>query len=539
MTAILCAILASLSIWDYPARAARHDILRRQFLGALRTGDVAAMVSASTSGVELLPDDPTWRYNLACSLAYFPSRSAEALDTLEKAIDLGFRDADAIAADGDLKKLSGERRYLELIEYAKEMKSRPLMFGPMATVDATGVFGSSLSLGEQNMGWDFDARCFVAHVKLATASADPWTGDIYMNRDRAHSMLKISDFPGITEVGLDREGRERGIDVNLPNILFPYPVFGNCSRAFVGSPLWRSLPRALTTTMSSQLPAMERAYLSNQIWVFPSNADTPPVGTNGDVFASITPYCMTTAGRSFSDLPYLRAALYASAAFHRDTKAEIVRKGLLAPTIMTLIRKSLGVVSSEDDYTSARAHPTALPQNGVNTNRLIAAAAAMTSAEVPPVVRIAVRTPPLANPPKWPELTYASRCAWAFVLRSDEISRVFFIAAEGAKEYRFVQTHGTGVKVEIDKVAPNAAKVTIDRRGMHPVNRVDIAVFGRNPGTGWGAPSYVCFARMDPTAPYSDPVLMPQEAPPEKGTSPTKETPSAKDTPPAKKPPSK
>ena len=516
MTALLCAILASLSIWDYPARAPRHDALRRQFLAAMRTGDIAAMETACRGGVELLPDDPTWRYNLACSLAYYPTRKAEALDTLEKAIDLGFRDVEAIAADADLKKLSGERRYLELIEYAKEMRSRPIMFGPMATVDATGVFGTSIALGEQNMGWDFDSQCFVARLKLATASADPWTGDLYMNRDHAHSMLKVSDFPGITEVSLDREGRERGMDLNLPNILFPYPVFGNCSRAIVGGQFWRSLPRALTTTVASQLPAMERAYLSNQLWVFPSNADTPPVGTNGDVFASITPYCITTAGRSFSDIPYLNAALYASAAFHKDTKAEIVRRGLLAPTIMTLIRKSLGFVSSEDDYTSVRAHPTALPPNGVNTNRLIAAAAAMTSAEVPPIVMVAVKTPKLADQPKWPELTYASRCAWAFVLRSDEVERVFFIAAEGAKEYRFVQTHGTGVKVEIDKIAPNVAKVTIDRRGMHPANRVDISVFGRNPGTGWGAPSYVCFARLDPSAPYSDPALMPPDNPPPK-----------------------
>ena len=513
---LICAILATLSIWDYPSRALRHEALKRQFLAAMRTGDVAAMETACKSGVELLPDDPTWRYNLACSLAYYPTRKAEALDTLEKAIDLGFRDADAIAADADLKKLSGERRYLELIEYAKEMKSRPIMFGPLAVVDATGVFGTSLALGEQNLDWDFDARCFAAHLKLATASADPWTGDIYMNRDRAHSMLKVSDFPGITEITLDREGRDRGMDLNLPNILFPYPVFGNCSRALLGGPLWRSLPRALTTTMSAQLPAMERAYLSNQVWVFPSNADTPPVGTNGDVFASITPYCMTTAGRSFSDMPYLKAALYASAAFHKDTKAEIVRRGLLAPTIITLIRKSLGVVSSEDDYTSARAHPTAFPPNGVNTNKLIAAASAMTSAEVPPVVVVAVKAQPLANPTKWPELTYASRCAWAFVLRSDEVNRVFYIAAEGAKEYRFVQTHGTDVKVEIDKISPNAAKVTIDRRGMHPANRVDISVFGRNPGTGWGAPSYVSFARLDPSAPYSDPSLMPPEDTPPK-----------------------
>ena len=516
MTATVIAVIAALSIWDYPSRAMRHEKLKRDFMVAVRKGDAKSMEAASRKGVELLPDDPTWHYNLACSLAYFPKRANEAFDMLEKAIDLGFRDADAIAVDSDLKNLSGNRRYLELIEYAKEMKSRPLLFGPMATVDATGLFGSSVALGEQNMGWDFDSHCFVANLKLATASSAPWSGDLYMNRDGNHSRIRTSEFPGITEIILDDEGRRRGMALDFPNTLFPYPLFGNCSRAMVAGPLWRSLPRALVTTEAAKLPSMERMYLSNQVWVFPSNADTAPVGTNGDVFASITPYCMTTAGRSFSDIPYLKAALYASAAFHKDTKAEIARNGLLAPTIMTLIRKSLRKVASEDDYTSAKAHPTALPPNGVDTNRLIAAAAEMTSGEVPPLVGLTIRISPPKDVPKWPELTYATRYAWAFVLRSEDVKRSFYISAEGAKEYRFVQTHGTGVKVEIEKIAHNAAKVTIDRRGMHPANRVDIAVFGRDPGTGWGAPSYVCFARMDPAAPYSDPALTPKGSPPAK-----------------------
>ena len=41
----------------------------------------------------------------------------------------------------------------------------------------------------------------------------------------------------------------------------------------------------------------------------------------------------------------------------------------------------------------------------------------------------------------------------------------------------------------------------------------DVAGFARNPGTGWGAPSYVSFARMDPDAPNSDPALTPLPAP--------------------------
>ena len=510
------AILAVLSVWDYPSRQLQHERLRDVFVAAVRRGDTATMETTCRSGVKLLPDDPTWHFNLACSLAYFPKRTTEALDELELAIDLGFRNPDSIASDGDLKRIAAVPRFKELVEYAKFMQQRPILSGPLSTVDATGIFGSVVALGEQNLVWDFDAGCFTARLRLAEGNVAPWTGDLYMNRDGGHSPKGpeakkkfLSEFPGITEVRFDSEGQKRGLDLNVPNVLYPYPTFGNSSMAFVQKPFWRSIPRAIMTTEAYRLKTMERLYLSNQVWVFPSNADTPPVGTNGDVFASIAPYWLTTAGRSWSDLPYLKAALLASASLRKDAKRAAIGKGLLAPTIMTLLRKSLRGVSSEDEYVSVRAHPTALPRDGVDTNRLMKAAAALTAAEIPPIVPVAVEALPPKAAPSHPELTYRSGFAWAYVLRSEDVKRVFTIRAAGAAEYRFVKTHGIGVDVKIEPIGKDSARVTIDRTGMSPVNRVDISVFGRNSGTGWGAPSYVSFARMDPAAPYSDPVLTP------------------------------
>lgn len=511
----LALILAVLSIWDYPARFPEHDRLRRQFTVALREGDTATMEETCRKGVKLLPDDPTWHYNLACSLAYFAKRQEEAFDELEKAIDCGFRDADEIAKDADLKRLVKFPRYAQLIEYAREMRTRPLLLGPLATVPATGVAGQPIALGEQNLNWDFDVGCFVAQLKLAAASAGGNTGDLYMNRDGGHSVLNATNYPGLTVVSLDRDGRARQMDLNAPNILFPYPVFGNSSRAFLGSPLWRSIPRALLTMESARLGRMAKLYLSNQTWVFPSNADTPPVGTNGDVFASLAPYWITTAGRSYSDLPYLRAALEASRALKPNVKAEIVRRSLLAPTIQTLIRKSLVGVTNETDYLTARAHPTAFPPNGVQVRRLAAAAAALTVEAIPPLAVISVKAEPIAEKTAWTELTYGTAFAWAYVLRAEAETRAFTITAKGAQEFAFVQTHGAGADVKIERLSPSAAKVTVGRRGLSPTNRVDITVVGRNPGTGWGAPSYVSFARMDPSAPYSDPVLTPLAPPKE------------------------
>lgn len=506
MTGLLVAILAALSVWDYPARQPMHDRLRNQFIEALREGDTVTMTETCRKGVNLLPEDPTWHYNLACALAYFENKKP-ALDELEKAIDLGFRDPQAIASDSDLVRLVKEERFRELVQYAKDMQSKPVMTGPMATVAATGLFGQMMTLGEQNLTWNFDFGCFDAKMQLAAASADGNVGDLYMNRDARHSYLTVTNFPGLTEIRLDAIGRERKLDINVPNVLVPYPMFGNCSMAFIMGPYWRSIPRSLTTMNAGRLRTLQKFYLSNQTWVFPSNADTAPVGTNGDVFASITPYWMTTAGRSWSDLPYLRAALEASRSFPKTTKTELVKHGLLAPTIQTLIRKSLRQVADEKDYLSGKAHPTALPANGVDVGRLKKMAAEMTVKEIPPLAVVSVETPSMPDVGSWPELTYATGFAWAYVLRSEAYVRTFTIKARGAAEYEFVQTHGTGIKVDIERIGHDTAKVTIDRHGMSPTNRVDVAVFGRNPGTKWGAPSYVCFARMDPTARYSDPAL--------------------------------
>ena len=503
----IAIFLAVLSIWDYPARQPMHDRLRRQFIVATRGGDTETMEETCRKGVKLLPDDPVWHYNLACSLAYFANREDEAFDELEKAIDLGFRDHRKIAEDTDLARLVKLPRHRELVDYAREMSTKPILTGPMATVDATGLYGRTITLGEQNLSWDFDVGCFAAHMKLTAASAGGNNGDLYVNRDQRHSSIVVTNYPGLTAVKFDKDGTDRGMDVNKPNTLFPYPVFGNCSRAFVVGPYWRSIPRSLVTTEASSLSKMLKFYLSNQTWVFPSNADTAPVGTNGDVFASITPYWITSAGRSWSDLPYLKAALEVSRSLPPETKRELIRRGLLAPTVQTLIRKSFRAVKDEDAYLTPAAHPTAFPPGGPDMRRLIASAKALRPENVPPLVPIVVSAAPAKVKGTWPELTYATSFAWAFVIRSEQPERSFLIRTKGAEQCRFVQTHGCGVDVRIDPAGENAAQVTLKIAGLSPTNRVDIAVMGRNAGTGWGAPSYVSFARMDPDAPYSDPAL--------------------------------
>jgi tetratricopeptide (TPR) repeat protein len=72
--------------------------------------------AAVALGVALAIDDrdPVARYNLACALARSGQPDA-ALDSLERAVELGFRDLEHIEADPDLESLRGAERYQELI----------------------------------------------------------------------------------------------------------------------------------------------------------------------------------------------------------------------------------------------------------------------------------------------------------------------------------------------------------------------------------------------------------------------------------------
>ena len=60
--------------------------------------------------VRLRPDDATSHYNLACSLALI-GESLAALDALERAVELGYDDAEHLLADEDLATLRGTRRF--------------------------------------------------------------------------------------------------------------------------------------------------------------------------------------------------------------------------------------------------------------------------------------------------------------------------------------------------------------------------------------------------------------------------------------------
>ena len=85
-------------------------------LGGLYTkqGRIADGLKMDRKLVRLRPDNPTAHYNLACSLA-LSRRPREALDALERAIDLGYDDADWMRQDPDFKGLQHHPAFEKLL----------------------------------------------------------------------------------------------------------------------------------------------------------------------------------------------------------------------------------------------------------------------------------------------------------------------------------------------------------------------------------------------------------------------------------------
>ena len=78
--------------------------------------------------------DAASTYNAACALAR-AHKKAEALDALQKSIELGYTDARHMERDDDLDELHGEKRFLELVDLAEDF-SLDMGFG--------GVMGNFL-----------------------------------------------------------------------------------------------------------------------------------------------------------------------------------------------------------------------------------------------------------------------------------------------------------------------------------------------------------------------------------------------------------
>ena len=544
LAAVVCAAEEKpLPVWRMPQVWPRHVQLRQQLINVMKEGDDAKMEAVCHEALSAIPGDATWHYNLACALA---KRGAPgALAELENAIDFGFRDADGIAKDPDFARVRENPRFAELVEKARGLRGKPGRGHPEVSPTAVQPNGH-LTLNETNVAWNFDAGVFEAMFRVtdpttpiasqanAFRKSEPnepdrpyviaWIsegtaasnlGDVYYNRDRAHSPLTLTDFPGIVNVQPGPAARAARVDEDHPNMLFPNcAVFGNASRARLNGPYWRSYPRA-SMTDPGLANRMNLLYRNNQFWVFPAHMDYGKRDI-GDVYPGVAPFQMASVGSSWSDQALLRAALAASASFTRTTKQAIIRRNLMGPTLQWLLRRTYKGVDSEDDYLSPKAHPTAFRGNDLDTVRLVQKAHALLPEQIPPLVAIdlinsRVHTIPYPVPGRdypdvAPEILYFTSSAACIVLRAPEGTRPFLFRARidgapaaGPASFTWRVVHGDASAVTIK--APDGessatpekgiAQITVDRRRIK--ERIDVACFAKTTDTEWGAPSFISF----------------------------------------------
>jgi Flp pilus assembly protein TadD len=89
-----------------------------------RLGRVREGLSVDRELARRLPDDPTVRYNLACSLALNGELDA-AFAELGHALERGYRDAEHLAQDEDLAALRADPRFEALLARLGELGADP------------------------------------------------------------------------------------------------------------------------------------------------------------------------------------------------------------------------------------------------------------------------------------------------------------------------------------------------------------------------------------------------------------------------------
>ena len=540
----VAGVAFAVGVFDMPQVFPKHLQLQQQFIQALRAGQTAEMEAICRAGVELMPEDPTWQYNLACSLAYRADKT-EALAALDRAIQLGFRDSKAIAEDNDLKSMAALPEFKALVKKAADLQGKPVE-GAAQVAPTMAMMGLPLEVHASNTVWEFNMGAFQSHFTLVrpealknAAAADAYQGpareavggwlregqasgnfgDLYINRDGGHSALDVSLFPGMTPVTYCAEAKAKNLSTGLPNGLFDFPVIGNASVALTAGPFWRSLPRAMQTDPFQMLLASQLT-LNNQSWFFPAHRDYTPEA--GDLFLANAPYYVTSLGSSFGDQPFMQAFAAAMAALRPETKRALVQRKQLAPTLQMLFRATQKTVKKPEDYLTGAAHPVVFDPANLDAEAMVARARALTPEAIPPAVALRTVSDAKAEPgvdffDLRPEGLFDTPFAIARVVRGifarDRTMTVeaVVVGAPPSAQTAFIWTvlQGDEKKITIKPLTPNASRVeiTVGYHGTYRLtrpdglpsaqhtSRVDIGCFVKA-GEHYSPPSMVTFGYL-------------------------------------------
>ena len=535
-----CEVRAVTNVFDYPLVFRKHQQLTGDFQRAMRQRDFAEMERVCRTGVALLPENPVWRYNLACALAR-EKHPADAIAALGRAIDIGFRNENMLAEDEDLASLRPLPEFQDLLVKERSLRGKPGEGQPVIT--AAPVADGMAHVSASNTVWDFEIGHFLSFFAFPTnppppaefsgrwsgpaaALIRPWLaanaaagnfGDYYDNRDDGHSRLDCAPFAGLTAILYDADARRHGAHYGLDQFLFNGVVVGNSSVARTAGPYWRSMPReALTEGPATAFLFLQ--YLRNHLYCYPAHRDHDANGL-GDLYPVNQPYVLISQGSSGSDQPFLGAVAATLAAFRPDTKQFLAAHGLVMPTVQMLLRASQKTVIKPEDYLDGLAHPTVFDAANLDVERMVRMAHDLTTNDVPPVVALRTLAETRAAPgidyfdAANSEALYDSPCVIGRIMRSTAHRHVMTVGAQltgvpaDGWHIHWVVLRGDPRKIALLPLKPDQSQVELSvayHGGRFPVragqplqsSRVDIGVFATR-GQQYTAPAFVSFFHLN------------------------------------------
>ena len=486
-------------------------LLRRKDL----VGAVVALGQLTRQRPELI--------DLQLALAQLLARAGaadQAIAALAKAVDAGLGDADAVAAARDFAPMADNDAFKALLERmraAPPLSPRAPLPAPVPAPITDGV----ATVTEAASGWSNEAQALVTlfaplppappsvpATRLSGPGADLLNrlvregraaggrGDFYENRDDGHSSLPSEASVDMARIAFSPQARAAGLARGVKGAhLFGGPTIGNSSTAITSQPFWRSMSRRALT-----MPG-----------VYPEHKDHDPFF--GDVFPAQTPYLLTTQGSSGSDRPMLIALSMALAALKPEVKADLTARGLIAPTLQMLIRRSIEGIETDADYLSPRAHPAAIDAEKLDFPRLVAQANALEKDAVPPpaTLRVIKELSPTQRielfGDAYEERFFDTPHAIARIARGAYGERMIALSAGASTDpngrpltFHWRVLSGGAEGVEIKRLSDDGAEVeitfpwqddlTAPGRPDLRTRRLDIMAVADN-GAGLGAPAFV------------------------------------------------
>ncbi len=445
------------NVLDLPALLQQQAIDNLRAVSLLRSGDLSKARLLLRQCVLRVPHDMMAIYNLACADARL-GQTEEALEMLQAALKLGFRNKQQLEKDEDLASLRQNPQFAEILKGCDAPPPKQVE-GWQYKVQVAQPKGLAITVDHDNMIWNQSKR--VMHVFIntqdlgkdrlaisasnalgdkilkwyAAGSAAGNAGDIYDNHDRGHSRLEHSRFPQLAQIAYGPEVQKRQMD-NGPQALFLYVdaqsapapdkvrvetgkenepaavagngmlakrtlVIGNSSTAVTGSVFWRSMPRLILTAPGG-VELLTQHYTNNHLYVYPEHKDHDPGYDDangwGDVFFANTPFYLISQGSSGSDQPILEALAATLASFPPETKRILRDRGLMAPTLQMIFRRCYKPVGSDKNYLTGIAHPTVFDGTQVDADAMTEMAHAMQPDDIPPIVALRVLKEKSSNP---------------------------------------------------------------------------------------------------------------------------------------------